>query len=129
MSEDETRHLAAVPDPDPPPDHLDPTYVEITDTSVAFTAAVGSISLDKKTSGLIIPLIVDPNSPLSHRDIATLRFRHLAVEISPQARGRDGQLQSSDPKIDPVRAAVQARNAERMVKNWVDGELDSPPRP
>lgn len=123
--------LAAVPDPDDadPDDALDPTFSEITDTELSFVGALGGLSLDKKTSALIVPLIVDPQNPLSHRDVARLRFRHLHVTITPVARTADGH-RPVDPRVDPVTEAVHARRIDRMVGGWVvDDAGDDPPTP
>ena len=124
-----TGHLAAVPDGQDPDDALDPHSVELTDTSISFVGALGAVTLDKKSSGLIIPIHVDPQSPLSHLDVTQLRFRHLEVTISPVARTASGERVATNPQVDPVKERIRERNKTRQIAKWVDGRLDGPPDP
>lgn len=122
-------HLAAVPDDPDASDAFDPLHTEITDTDITFVGALGPLKIDGRTSALIVQLIIDPQTPISHRDFALLRHRHLEVRVSPVAR-RGGEVVPADPRVDPVAEQVEARRVERLVKSWVSNDAKTrPPDP
>lgn len=111
-------HLASVPDPDDPdldPDSPDPLHASITDTDLTFVGALGPLKIDARSSALQIQLILDPQSPITHKDFAALRHRHLQVTVTPVTR--TGKV--ADPRIDPVAEQVETRRITRMVNGWV----------
>lgn len=114
MTAPRANHLASVPDADDA-DGPDPLHASITDTDITFVGALGPLKIDARSSALQIQLIIDPQSPITHKDFAALRHRHLQVTVSPVTRTGA----TSDPRVDPVAEQVETRRIARMVDGWV----------
>lgn len=110
-------HLKAVAD-EP---SSDGAFSRITDTELSFIGWMAPLSFDRKTEALKVTLVIDPANPITHRDFQTLRSRNLHVTIAVQAPDAtlDPSSSTLDPRVDPVRDAIQTKRINRMIDSWV----------
>lgn len=128
------RPLRAVPNP---PENVDPenvdgedgtdsgglsrTHSSITATEISFVGWLTPLAIDRKTSSLKVTFMIAPDNPITHRDFITLMERRLEVTI--RATRRDGENVNghvvADPRVDPVRDAIQTQRANRAIDSWV----------
>lgn len=96
---------------------------EVTDTSVTFAGYYAAPKFDR-AGQLQIILTIDPDSPVSNRDLLPLRGRLLAVTLEPRRRTKTGTVASS-PMVDPVLDANLSARVDRLISRWVDGWDDA----
>lgn len=109
--------------PDADPDAIQGELYEVTDTSVTFAGYYATPKFDR-AGQLQIVLTIDPDSPVSNRDLLPLRGRLLAVTLEPRRRTKTGTVATS-PTVDPILDANLTARVDRMIARWVDGWDDA----
>lgn len=111
------------------PDDEDLTNVtSITDEAVTFTSAIYGLSIDKKTSGILVTLLVLPESGVTNLNILPLQRQRLQATLVPVKTVAGNVVPSATALEDPVQARMFASRMARMMDGWVSAD-DGPPEP
>ena len=121
--------LRAVPDdPDNPDDDSDDADVtSITDAEVSFTSAIYSLAIDKKTSGMLVTLLVMPESGVTNLHVLPLQRQRLQATLRPVRQSGGVTVPSATAQEDPVKVRMFAARMTRMMDGWTVGKLDAVP--